>query len=355
MRIGILTFHRAHNYGAVLQCYALQKVLATMGHDAVVIDYRQPYVESQYASFNWQYFLDQLVNFRLLTMLRYFAKVRKNVIRAAVFRRFRNRHLSVSSKCGSGQIPLYDCYVIGSDQVWSLHCTKYADDVYWGQFARPAKSKIIGYAISSTIESLLQIGGEKVKKHLHDFSAVSFREEAIRNQVASMAGVKGEMALDPTLLFTADCWHGLTENVPVQPSVVVYHAQFRYASQNVRREVDEKARQLARSLDCGVIDLSNCITSPEYFVAAFKQARYVITNSFHGVALALTFNKPMYAILCHDSLDERYKRLLAAVGGDAMLVDTDFVPVAKPVDYEPINVALAKLRSHSIDFLQHNI
>ena len=141
MRIGILTFHRAHNYGAVLQCYALQKVLATMGHDAVVIDYRQPYVESQYASFNWQYFLDQLVNFRLLTMLRYFAKVRKNVIRAAVFRRFRNRHLSVSSKCGSGQIPLYDCYVIGSDQVWSLHCTKYADDVYI--FGQNSSSRIL--------------------------------------------------------------------------------------------------------------------------------------------------------------------------------------------------------------------
>ena len=41
MKIGILTFHRAHNYGAVLQCYALQEVLKGMGHEVEVIDYRQ--------------------------------------------------------------------------------------------------------------------------------------------------------------------------------------------------------------------------------------------------------------------------------------------------------------------------
>lgn len=45
MKIGILTFHRAINYGAVLQCYALSEVLKKMGHDVFVIDYRQPRVE----------------------------------------------------------------------------------------------------------------------------------------------------------------------------------------------------------------------------------------------------------------------------------------------------------------------
>ena len=51
MRIGILTFHRAHNYGAVLQCYALQETLKRMGHDVQVIDYRQPWIEDFYNLF----------------------------------------------------------------------------------------------------------------------------------------------------------------------------------------------------------------------------------------------------------------------------------------------------------------
>ena len=48
MKIGILTFHRAHNYGAVLQCYALQEIMRRRGHDVRVIDYRQPWIEEFY-------------------------------------------------------------------------------------------------------------------------------------------------------------------------------------------------------------------------------------------------------------------------------------------------------------------
>ena len=53
MKIGILTFHRAHNYGAVLQCYALQEILKGMGHDVEVIDYRQQWIEDFYDLFGW--------------------------------------------------------------------------------------------------------------------------------------------------------------------------------------------------------------------------------------------------------------------------------------------------------------
>lgn len=48
MKVGIITYHRAHNYGAVLQCYALQEVLKRMGHDTQIIDYRQPFIEKLY-------------------------------------------------------------------------------------------------------------------------------------------------------------------------------------------------------------------------------------------------------------------------------------------------------------------
>ena len=52
MKVGILTFHRAHNYGAVLQCYALQETLKRMGHDVQVIDYAQPWIEEFYKLFS---------------------------------------------------------------------------------------------------------------------------------------------------------------------------------------------------------------------------------------------------------------------------------------------------------------
>ena len=46
MKIGILTFHSAHNYGAVIQCYGLQQYLTSLGHQVFVIDYRPHYFDS---------------------------------------------------------------------------------------------------------------------------------------------------------------------------------------------------------------------------------------------------------------------------------------------------------------------
>lgn len=65
MRVGILTFHRAHNYGAVLQCYALQKVLKNLGHEVQVIDYRQPYIEKHYAVLSWRHLFFLLIHLHI--------------------------------------------------------------------------------------------------------------------------------------------------------------------------------------------------------------------------------------------------------------------------------------------------
>ena len=52
MKVGILTFHRAHNFGAMLQCYALQEYLTKKGLNVEVIDYRQPYIETLYSKYS---------------------------------------------------------------------------------------------------------------------------------------------------------------------------------------------------------------------------------------------------------------------------------------------------------------
>ena len=66
MKIGILTFHRAHNYGAVLQCYALQEILQRLGYDVYVIDYRQPTLEYAYKYWNFRTILESLRSPKLL-------------------------------------------------------------------------------------------------------------------------------------------------------------------------------------------------------------------------------------------------------------------------------------------------
>ena len=52
MRIGILTFHNANNYGAVLQAYCLQETLRRIGFDVEIVDYRNPLIESRMHPFS---------------------------------------------------------------------------------------------------------------------------------------------------------------------------------------------------------------------------------------------------------------------------------------------------------------
>lgn len=112
---------------------------------------------------------------------------------------------------------------------------------------------------------------------------------------------------------------------------------------------------MAQLLKYEVTDLSANIVSPETFLSYFKSARYVITNSFHGVALALIFEKPLYAIRSYDSLDERYVNLLSLVNGKQMLADKDFSPIAMQIDYTTIRQNLAELRNKSMEYLRDNI
>ena len=353
MKIGILTFHRAHNYGAVLQCYALQEVLGGLGHDVQVIDYRQPYVESVYAVFSWKRFFSLLWHLHAKTFLRYLKHIGRRVHRAYMYHHFRDVYLHLTGECCSQDIPPLEGYVIGSDQGWSLYCTEVMDKVYWGQFSRPRYSMVVGYAISATRESLYRIGERKIRECLPAFSALSFRERKIREEIFRMTGIDGEVVLDPTLLLPVHSWDKLADGNG-QESVVVYLIDYRF-SKKVKKGIYGKIRQLACSLHCGVTDLSDNAVSPSAFVACFKAARYVITNSFHGVAFALTFGKPLYAIRCHDMLDDRYVNLLTMVGGQAMLVDEDFLPIPLFVDYAPIGRVLDEERRKSMDYLANNL
>ena len=153
MKLGILTFHGAHNYGAVLQCYALQEVLTKMGHDVYVIDYRQPYINEVYKIFSFQILKRKMKNLGAVADY-----VRYNIFRASAikkrrehFEEFTSKYLNLTLPCDAESVPVdFDAYIIGSDQVWSQVCTGGDfDDVYFGKFRRNEDSRVIGYAISS--------------------------------------------------------------------------------------------------------------------------------------------------------------------------------------------------------------
>lgn len=356
MRIGILTFHRAHNYGAVLQCYALQEILKGMGHDVQVIDYLQPWIEDQYNLLSWNMLkrnassASQLFKYLKGNMKKWLLAPDK----AKNFRDFREKFLNLSLPCTDVVPQGYDCYVIGSDQLWSLHCLGSEQDMmYLGGFERPEGSRVVGYAISADMKSVQQ-SAELLKEAVPGFDALSMREKEVAETVAQITGCSCEVCLDPTLMTDASLWNPLMTAVEKEEYVLMYEVRWNSQTKGLlRKKADELAAEIGPR--CKVIDLSRVNRPVTEFVSLFRSAKYVVTTSFHGIVFSIIFGTPFYALPLWGGYDLRYTELLKTLAAEDRLVtfDTPLLPI--PMDFVPIKEKLVERQKSSFEFIDKYI
>ncbi len=352
MKVGILTFHRAHNYGAVLQCYALQETLKRMGHDVQVIDYRQPFVEEFYKIFSWKLFCSAgSFSDKAAYLKKNLKKFLLAPLRSRHFSMFRINHLDISLPCGMNVPRDYDCYVIGSDQLWSLHCLGgVSDEVYFGKFRRNPGSRIVGYAISADMKSVEEISAD-LPLVVSGFDAVSMRERETADHVSSITGKPCDTCVDPTLLTDRALWVPLVNRKwKNRKYVLVYEVRWRKEDKGL---LLRKAEKLAASLgkEYEVIDLSCVDRSVTDFVSLFRYASYVVTTSFHGCVFSILFERPFHALPLWDGYDLRYRELLSSLGLSDRLAakDDELIPVQ--IDYTAVRQSLDALRKSSFSYL----
>ena len=353
MRLGILTFHRAHNYGAVLQTYALQQCLQSMGHDVWVIDYRQPAIEKAYRVFDFKTWLKMLLRLRKQT-LTYLLGTAVRRQRKKYFESFVANHLHPTGPCSAETIPQdFDGYIIGSDQVWNWQWVGgVIDKVYLGQFKRPANSKLFGYAISTNMGSLDLIGADTLKQLQRTYTALSVREEHISKVIHCLTAIKPQVCCDPTLLTDATFWDAVTnDKYSTRKYVLAYQVGKIYKQPTLLRD---KAQALADELHCEMIlvDVASAHLPVEDVVSLFKYAQYVVCTSFHGTAFSLIFERPFYTIKLHQGNDNRFAGLLSLLGAEDRCVEADTPLKPIPMDYTSVSEALKKYRQNSLEFLQ---
>lgn len=281
-KIGILTFHRADNLGAVLQAYALQTALKeNCNAEAEIIDYQCPGVEGDKKRGKGMK--------GLLLQMYYFWKHRS-------VEKFRKEHLALSERCGPETIQevsgKYNAFVTGSDQVWNYECSGW-DDAYFLNFVSDNKEKY-SYAASIGNYRFDETEKQHVWQLLQDFSGISVRESSAREELESL-GVEGAIRCpDPVVLLPMECWKTIMPAKKCsQRYVFVYLIQ---QDVNVMRS----ARAYAEANHCKIISNK---TSPEFilhggpadFLSWIYYAECVFTNSFHGTAFALLFNRPLAA------------------------------------------------------------
>ena len=353
MKIGILTFHRAHNYGAVLQCYALQEVLKGMGHDVEVIDYRQSAIDRAYNSWRIRWFINKFV--KIWKMYDYLHLLYEEGKRRYKFGVFLKNYLNVQHPCTSVDIPNnYDYYIIGSDQLFNLEITNGLDPVYSGDSIIGNGPKLIGYAISSNQESIRKIGQDNWNSIFNNFTSISFREKALADLLFKLYGKEVDVCFDPTLLTDINIWKNIKINKDIEKDcIVLYQVRWNEGEEDT---LEEKAYQLAKQMNSKVINLSNRDYGVEEWVLYIKYAKCVITSSFHASVFALIFNRPLYSFVLNDGRDSRYVDLLNSVGASDCLKDLhDSISELPEMDFDTINKKLQYLRQDSLTYLNEQI
>lgn len=352
MKIGILTFHRAINYGAVLQAYALQQTLRELGHEVWVIDYRQPRVER---TDRRPYMADEKL--RLLKGLHfrswwYFDQEKTNTLaRRARFDAFLKDYLNLTTPCNQDTTPAFDMYVIGSDQVWNSAICDGLDPVFWGDFARPLKSKVVSYAASTSVNDLQKQRHAEVQRLLNNFANISVRENETCDYLNQQYHLYNDVVtvLDPTLLAKKEIWDSFdNDKYKGQEYVLYFGARSCKAYPTV---LHDKAFSLAKQYGCGVKHIDFNEDSPVDFVNKFRYAKAVVTSSFHGVTFSLIFNRTLYAVMYGDEQDSRYVNVLRSVGADKMLVSLNQDIHPEVLEYDKINEYLYMYRLDSINYL----
>lgn len=371
-RIGILTFHKAINYGSVLQAWALQQTLKTNEYDSEIIDYEPKELKHLYETR-----LKDARGFKR-KLKRFLSLKGKVFLQREKFQCFRKEDLYLSKErytynSNFGSIAdKYDVIITGSDQVWNTNIED-CDPVFFLPFL--FKGKKIAYACSVNEGRVNERFPEEwLNKWLQQYNFISVREQSGVEKVSSFLdnNMKIYNTLDPTLLLDKEMYSSLIgERIKQEHYIFLYNMWTKMEGIQVARKISEKlglpVYTLTNQMDMiriikyssnGVkVDLQH--TGPKDFLNYIYYSDFVITDSFHGTAFSIIFNKEFLTLNAHTDNgkyknDERLKNILSHESLSERFVkigDIDSFDLRKKIDYKIVNEYRENLKSQSLCLL----
>jgi len=331
MSVGIITFHSANNYGAVLQCYALSEVLKRSGYEGVsLID-----LPIRDVSRGWR------------STLR--AKLLDNS-----FSDFRRDHLpAVVDRSVKKSI-----YVFGSDQVWNPQITKNNTPLFFGAWADEAVPKV-AYAASFGLASWeFPVFTGMAQELLDTYQAVGVRESSGVDICREEFSVEAEKVVDPTLLLTD--YSPVFKRRKASESLACY-----IFGKNEGNLKELKVIASSRGLKPVLLNdfrwrrgvKSVPFPTVSNWLSYVESSKMVLTDSFHCMVFSIIFRKDFIAI---PAIPERAGRMLSLLE-DLGLESRFFSDISEvnssgvlenPVDFDEVHHRLEALRGKSLSFLE---
>ena len=371
MRIGILTYHRAYNYGAVLQCYGLKTFLESQGHIVSIIDYWPDYHADTYKILN---------GFRTKSTL---SKIKSLIILLIGIRRIRKRnngykqfiynYLNINKKISHKTIDsvkslVFDIVVYGSDQIWRKSFVNGVfsyESIYWGELPKKVMRKISYAASMGIINDINENDTKFIKRMLLNFDAISVRECDLLKLLSDQFNVNAKLVLDPVFLIDKIEWLQLCVKASKKSEIKEKYILFYHLVHS--EESMAFVNNLAKRNGYRIIEIRGKVNpikigtqyyqtlNPIDFLELIKNAEIVVSTSFHGIAFSIIFEKQFYAIGMGTN-SGRAKSLLNILNIHNRYIETDYKQFFfDNIDYSKIFPKLMTLKEESIAYLNSNI
>lgn len=358
MKVAIVTQELMHNYGGVLQAYAMQEALRRIGHDPVTLDYFPRMAK-------WYYVLTQVNMLRYYLMRdhthKFFPYPKKE--RRPEFAGFMKKHIVLTRPVNKYTVSLLKKYcaeaiVVGSDQVWRkiFHSSREQEDMFL-KFARRVKMPKVAYAASFGTDKWEFSDGltTRCAGYARLFTAISTREESGVELCRRYLGVDAVQMPDPTLLLDKGDYARLCNDIPVATESFLL-AYILDVDDDKKRRIEDFAASMGLEVRFCTAG-ANAALSVEQWLAMFRDARFVITDSFHGTVFSIINNKDFYSIVNEWRGTDRFVSLLSHFGlGDRLLNDVSSLPEQiTHVDWGKVNELRHNWQLEGYGFLKNNL
>lgn len=303
MKIGIITMPLCANYGGTLQNWALQQVLIRMGHEPITLRFPVVYQGMSSVHYWLKVFPIQLIRYIAHKFVagRYEMPLTIGTWKKSVsgMERFVDEHINVTEYLPNltmDDVRMYgiEALIVGSDQIWRP--VKYdAVKYYFLGFSNDSDIRRIAYAPSVALDDwpFMEETTVQLRHLIKKFSAVSVREESSVQLVKENLGVDAQWVLDPTMLLAKEDYLELCKDEPKSAESFI----FAYIL-DMTPEKRKMAEQISQTLGCKVKYLTADKVMEEdtieKWLANFRDAKFVITDSYHGTVFSLIFQKQFY-------------------------------------------------------------
>lgn len=361
MDIKVITRHGPSNYGSLLQSIATMKLIEKLGHKCTIIDYERrderglkSILASIHKKREWNHnFLKKIAYIAIRYPIEMNAQCK--------FDKMRKKHLNMTARYSSSfalKGLKADIFMTGSDQVWGPLSTQMYDEAYFLHFAG-SETKKIAYSASFGRTDFNDDIVSKYKKMLSNYNAIAVRENSAVELLNQWSIPCAGQVLDPTLMITPEEWSKFIKEDIKGKYILVYQL-------HNNPLLNDYAKKLAKYTELPLLRISpsfhqirrggKLVYLPDLgeFLSYIKNCTYLITDSFHGTAFALTFNKQFLEILPNNKTSSRNQSILQLTGlENRVIIDfNDFSKVNEIIEYNKVNTVLNRERQKSLDILK---